>query len=617
MPFIQSMKVPTEKKVDFLLDDFVDGFNNVSSPLNLTGKNSPDCLNVIFDLPGVVETRPGLFKFVLEQIPEVIYRVFKYEIYDTTILLLSGTTKLYEVVIGTKNYNDDLIFGGYIDCDLHNDTYVYAEDYRELQTIVEPVRGIQYDQSFYFVDGNKYYEYNGHNIYEIITPIGSETRGVITYDDINFTVTYRPTEGEEADANLGPNVVGDMANCKMILSHKQRICATLDPDNINILYMSDLNNPYYIPTNYYQIPQSNDGDRITGAYSFNDVLVISKRHSVKALYGFDYNDFNAKDVNVLYGAINQDVICQVGNYLFYLAEDAQIYAMFDVRSDVEKMMAKSVSADKISMSKSPLNIDIENLDTAIAITFNDYYILAIQDKIILFKNKAFTIWDNIDPTAMFVYNNMLFFTNASRYLHYMPLFPYTITEVTTAYDQQIDVPLLKGYLNETTDALVYENGVSRLFSKKDNSTISLTVPAVIGNTIVITYTVMPCYNDDGSTYEAYWQSKDFDFRYPRNTKNIREMFITADVFKYFVSEVSVKALIDYYDILTEITIQSQISLWGVVKFGDKLITRNVPITEPISINKRGKIIRFIFSTTEPDSPFRIFRISGEAVVRNN
>ena len=84
--------------------------------------------------------------------------------------------------------------------------------------------------------------------------------------------------------------------------------------------------------------------------------------------------------------------------------------------------------------------------------------------------------------------------------------------------------------------------------------------------------------------------KIFDFKHPRKQKNIREMFLTVDVFKYFESVLQITGLIDYYDILADLTVKSQISLWGVAKFGDKLVTRDVPITEPISINKRGKII---------------------------
>ena len=127
---------------------------------------------------------------------------------------------------------------------------------------------------------------------------------------------------------------------------------------------------------------------------------------------------------------------------------------------------------------------------------------------LLFKNKAFTVWDNIEPTAMFVYGNMLLLTNASKYLYYMPLLPFSFTEAYTATNGQIDFVLNKGYLNETTDAVITEDGVAKTFSKKSNTTISLTTGA-LGSTVIITYTAMPCYNDDGVVYESYWSSKDF------------------------------------------------------------------------------------------------------------
>ena len=140
--------------------------------------------------------------------------------------------------------------------------------------------------------------------------------------------------------------------------------------------MTDIDNPHYVPTNAYVLPITNDGDYITGMYSFNGVLSIFKRNSVFALYGYTADDenspFTLKEVTVEVGTNSPRSITQVGNYLYYLGTNGIVYAMYDVRTDVMKMMSTPISND-INLRKYPIQLYPNDWKDAFGILYNQIY----------------------------------------------------------------------------------------------------------------------------------------------------------------------------------------------------------------------------------------------------
>lgn len=102
------------------------------------------------------------------------------------------------------------------------------------------------------------------------------------------------------------------------------------------------------------------------------------------------------------------------------------------------------------------------------------------------------------------------------------------------------------------------------------------------------------YADDYLPYTAYWISKRYDFGVASNYKQFKELYIIAHVYDDYVSSIRLNFEIDYVNIRDIPVIKSQLSLWGVAKFGDRFITRNIAPSLPIPIGRRGRVIRFMF-----------------------
>lgn len=662
MPFIQSLNIPKEKEIPFQIQDFRGGLVNNRSAFELRDNQSPNLLNVLNNQEGVLETRPGLFKYILNEIPEVINRMFVYETDDFSYILLSSKLNLYKV-----DLSDESI------------TNVCA--------VNDVISGIQIKDKFLFVDGEKYREYDGTNVREIIAPItyvgkavggtlttiifpddaetsddyynnwwisitsgtgygqtkqitdydGSTRTATVEWDNLvddtsvfyvtnkkqgeltidDTTICYTPNNLEFVDTYMGANNIADVSKCKLIELHRNKVYLTLS-DKPNIVYGSDLNNPYYIPTNGYTPTITNDAKNITGIKSFNDVLCIFKQNTVFALYGDTHLDYVLKEVTVPHGAINNDVIQKVGNYLFYFGSDGKVYSMYDVRTDVKKMSAKCISND-INLLLSPISLMESDYANSRAIYYKDMYMLSVGDKILVCNTNllTYTLWDNIKPTAFVIYEGILLITNENKYLYRLPFDRFYVTEEFYSVIGDNEFEVKKGYLNDTSDIFVYINGVkvdTTRYEKISNTKL-LVYDCGSNDFIKIEYLSLLNYSDDGAYYKARWHSKDFDFETPSKFKQFRKIHITANTYKYYDSIIKFVTRIDHDDVLQQVSIVNKIPLFGVARFGDRFIKRNIEQSPPININKRGKIIRFTLENEDVNQPFKIYKISGNAILK--
>lgn len=439
--------------------------------------------------------------------------------------------------------------------------------------------------------------------------------GTINIDDVYKIKTYTPTALEFADPFKGYNEVNILKDAKDMVLHKNRIWFTLKNKANNIFY-TDLDNQYYLPTNHFITSISNDGDEIVALVSFNDVLVIFKHNSIFALYGDSKDNFTLKQINVASGAFNKDVIQQVGNYLFYLGSDGKVYALYDVRTDTQKMLTKCIS-QQLDLMREPINIDINRVENAMAVYLDNMYILAIDDKILVYNvlYGSWLLWDNINPTAMFVYENQLLLTNTHRYLYRMPFKPFYVEEsFSIGSTPTTIITVNKGYIDEVgknCDVYVGSTLINpENITKINNTTIE--IPPTSNATVYVKYTSEVCYNDqENGSYNVVYHTKDNDFEYPNKRKKLRKIFVTARAYKWFSSTIQIKGLIDCANINTDVDITNQISLFGRAKFGNMFIDRNVVKSEPITINQRGYIIRFVIEMECEDNPINIYEINGE------
>jgi hypothetical protein len=659
------MKTPEPDIEPFIINRFEGGLNNSVSPLELNSNESPKLLNVLCDNIGVVETRPGLFKYILTQLPEIVYKAFKYETDTFTYILLSSKTKLYRC-----NPTTEII--------------------EEVCTISNVINGFQKKDKFYFVDGSKYREYNGTNVYEIMQPIieqgmaqsGTTTTvvlpntanvtddyynnweiyiasgtgygqkkiitdyvgstktanvawdtapdatsllyftqkamGSITYDEGAKTIVYTPTSLEFADDFKGVNSIDTIKTAKRIIYHKQRFWF-YDGDSANLLMATDIDNQYYVPNNMYIPPITDDGDGIVDIISFTDSLVISKHNSAFALYGTVYNDFELKQLNITSGVYTSDTMKQLGNYMYFLGTDGIVYKMYDVRTDVKKLVAYPTKV-VLKLSEAPINIDLKTATTIFAVAYKKYYMLVLDDKILVYniEMENWVIWDNWNPTMMFMFEDILIMSNSDKLLYRYTFDRFYMTETFAATAGQTDFIMQKGYLNiAKEDVTVTIDGVAQTtekYFKASNTTVKLVTPCVGGEAVVVKYYSLQSYNDVGVPYNCEWYTKDLTYGLSSKQKKFRKIFIVAKTFTFFVTLITYKVLIDYMDTSTDITIRNQKAIWGLSKFGDRFLYRNVAQSEPIQINQRGRIIRYGLETVCNDNPFYVHEINGEVEV---
>lgn len=106
------------------------------------------------------------------------------------------------------------------------------------------------------------------------------------------------------------------------------------------------------------------------------------------------------------------------------------------------------------------------------------------------------------------------------------------------------------------------------------------------------------YDDNGIPIVAYRASKMYDFGYPSNYKQFKELFIIGHVYDDYISDINIRYEIDYVDVVQTATIVNKMSRWGITKWGDRYITRNICPSLPVTIGRRGRKIRFIIKNGE-------------------
>lgn len=629
MPYIQNVKPPMPNVTRFDLSDYNGGLNNVDSPLELANNQSPDMLNVLTSSAGIVETRPGTFKYILSLIPQKVLKMHKFRKDDlNTIVFLSCESNLYKFVITNGMPNEtvtEVLYNG---------------------ASIPFCLGFQYGGNFYFTNANGYFEYKASEdvVYKIIKDTGVETKGVPTYNATTKTVCYRPEDLELTDTYKGANLVNEIKLGSMEL-HKGRFMFTNTSylstgATIDIVYFTALDNVYYVPTNH-TIGVEKDGEYVTHLKSFNDVLIIFKESGIKALYGNDETDFELKDVNVHVGTKHPESVQQFGNFLYYLGSDNIVYSLYDVRTDYNKMLSKAMS-DKVNIFKLPVSLKETDLSQPIytysgttpiaktnhnvrAITFGNTYILSIKDKVLAFTaGSGWTLWDDLNITSMMEIEDNLIITDSEKYVLRMPLKEFFVREKITVVTGQTEVTLLKGYFDRIDSLTVFRTSdfVTKtpvtVLEKLGNDKFRIDpVGAGEVKTIYVEYISMLGYNDNGREYRSFWNSKDLDFKYPNKEKQIRKMWIMAHNFQYFQAGLKLYVLADYYETNTGVNLKTMITAFGVSLFGDRFVDRDISKSDPISVNRRCTIASFRIESIGKDKPFKVLSINGEAEIRNH
>jgi hypothetical protein len=252
-------------------------------------------------------------------------------------------------------------------------------------------------------DGGKLKVYNGTNVSEV-------TPHIPTISDPNATPSV---VGEDSDPGL--NDLASLTNFRTLALKKDRFFAAAHPtvkNRVSFCYFD----PYigygvydYWPAIYFFDVASEDNDEIIELKVFRDLLVILCKKSVWALRGdgVTLNDNEVFKINVPNGCIAPGSVQEVGNNLFYLADD-HVYSIFATEHD---FVSGQIMSDKIA----PILKSIGNTDKALATSnfFDNKYYLSFPSGLTLVYDVTLESWTkftNIKANSFIIRDGVLYFS---------------------------------------------------------------------------------------------------------------------------------------------------------------------------------------------------------------
>lgn len=519
MPFIQKAVPPPNKVINFSLRDFSGGMNNRSDQIK--DNEASVVKNLMFADDTVLETRWG-------------QKYYNDKVYDGEVIYIDEF----------KPYNDEnqMIYATI--------NTMYIGD-KEIPLKGRPC-GVNHLGKYYFSDGEKLKVYGkfddeastyckligtpitDYEVYDIVSPADGHSRlgtehkqGVKVIDYTNKKVYYEPCENEFTDSYNGANKIPEKA--KYIVSHGDRLYASGNDKDDDMIYITFSKNPLYFPSSLpIQVPPTSN--KIIGMHVFDDSVVIGRENDIYTLTGktnepnLGIEVYKLKKLNTHTGFASHQAISIAHNYLIFLGSDGNVYAIQNART-YERDLATTILSRTIDLTKYPIECKKEDYSSATAFFDNDEWYLTIGDK-----------------TLVYSYRHMAW--------------------------------------------VMYEGLKMRSVYCKDGEWIWGRPEGRIATFDKETF------KDFGEPYEALWYSKSFDMDDANSYKQFREFFIVAKTFPQHLSDIYVTFEIDYADVNDRVVIENQIARWGYSKYGDRFINREINESLPFSIGRRGRNIRF-------------------------
>lgn len=532
------VSMPTNNtKLSFVLNDFSGGLVNNVNDAKMKDNQSPDMLNMLFRVDGLLQKRPGTV--FINETPFVgdLIRVIAYE-YEPNrhvLLYLNSQGLYYKDVDGFKcvweNNGLDLKYGHFMGILFFTDgMFIYSYDHNEKKTckVVNP------PESF---TPNPKPAVTGVHKDKLIKTLSS---GIKVYEK-----WYEPCEYEMEDGYKGSNFIPPCIDCFAV--HKDRIYFSGGGFSPNMIWISDILNPYYYPS-ALPIQTPPDDDIITALHEYNDELIIGRRDSIYALYG----NTNRTDSSELYKLVK--INCHTGMANSYSA-DCVYHLMFFAGSDGNfyKLNPPTISNTTLNTSQLNTTLDITmppfNLassDIGSAITVFDgtnglwYVQIADITFVYSYQLRAWTRYNNIDATCFFKMNSTVYFSRNTGCIY-------------------------------------------RFADKEGNQKYYDDYYDIDAGTVI----ELPV--------SAYWTSRNMDMGTPARVKQFRDTYVTSECFDDYVTTVNIKYEVDYVDVQDSFTIVNEISKWDRAKFDiNKFVSRNIDRSLPIMINRRGRTIKVSF-----------------------
>ena len=535
--FINNSSVPASpQRITFTVKNFTGGLNNTSSPSRLNDNESPNLLNVRFRKDGLLEKRSGLTKYTFHNpahnIEGKLRRlwVLRPEPGVETLLMHVDEDFVYVRSDGTPIF------------------IPWGQD-----GVYKPVSGVQFMDKFFLVDGANHIRYfkledletmDLPRIYFISTPPYEytpnpkpATKGEWKeelFKGHRWRAWYEPCQYELEDGYKGTNMQTN--KCNMLIVHKDRLYATGNPDDPNMVYISDILNPFYFPASLpVQLPPN--GDKINCMRVFADSIIFGRDKDVYALHGNTNRDteeaYTLKKINTHTGIANDHCADVIHNFMFYVGTDGNCYKLKTTNSS-ELILATQQLNTKVNLFEKPLSktiSDVRNCHTGYD-PYNGEWWIQLGDLSLIYNYQlmAWTVYSGTENVIMFNYRDKFLLGRDRSEVMYF--------DDNVCYDYDYEYPELK-------------------------------LP-------------IPCY----------WTSKDIDFGSPIRIKQIRDTYVVSEVYDSKRCDVRVKYDIDYVSVENENRVESEIALWDKAIWDkSRFIASNISRSLPIMVGRRGKTFK--------------------------
>lgn len=299
----------------------------------------------------------------------------------------------------------------------------------------------------------------------------------------------------------------------------------------NQIFIADINNPFYFP-NATSVQLSKNSDSIQGLYSFDSSIIIGRQNDIYSLSG-DTNNPSLGQALFTMRKLNT----QAGLAGNACASVAQNFLYFLGHDGNIYALTSSFTNEKLMAS----NLISTNLN--------------------LFES-PFNFTTSQFADAHCAYHNDFWYLSIGDYI------------------------LVYSFRHQAFT--VFDNIKSRDYIVYNGDLLWGT------DTGIVCHFSDTLFTDLGVPYKSWWTSGWLDFGDQSNFKHFMEIFCSAQTFAN-KSDIHLHFEVDYRDSNLEMLASTQRSIWGISKYGDAFVTRDVNYTQPFFLGERGRRMRITFS----------------------
>ena len=152
-------------------------------------------------------------------------------------------------------------------------------------------------------------------------------------DDKTFWVDGLST-AKKYDGTTVSDVAGIGGTPSHVIIHQNRAFFVDPADPCKVRFSALFDFTSYPSVNFFYVPNPKSPDWISGWKIFQDNLVIFTRETKHVLYGQDLSSFQRRQAVGTKGAISQEAIAVDRNYIYFMADDRNVYRYNGVEDEI-------------------------------------------------------------------------------------------------------------------------------------------------------------------------------------------------------------------------------------------------------------------------------------------